>query len=241
MRASRTPPGTALTTLPLPTPQEEGELDDLANDFARLRESIAAELRRTGHNTAPAQPPSRGAPVTSQRVAATLGAAKPAVPPPMPAAAPVPPMPPPTKGPTLAGGGAADEEMPSFYSLRESLLGSVQSEGFAAPVREEPSPHTVKINANPGAARVPTSPGGLGASSADAISLTAEVCVWATPRLRRPFPPTPHPRPLLLPLPTLFSSRACARPSRRSSAVPPVRVCVRPSTRPSRSRGPPPM
>jgi hypothetical protein len=77
------------------------DLGSLAADFSRLRGSIAAELRRVGHDVAVAS-----------------------VPPPPPESAAMPPQPPVAP---------AEDDIPSFYQLRENLVGGVSSALGAAP------------------------------------------------------------------------------------------------------------
>ena len=85
---------------------DDDTIDGLASEFSRLREEIAAELRRTAGVTQPAPPP---APASRFEYCSR------APPPPTAAAA----------RPRISA--PADEEIPSFYALRESLLGRVAS------------------------------------------------------------------------------------------------------------------
>lgn len=148
---------------------EEEDIESLTADFARLRSSIAAELRRVGG-------PQEDRPATA--FSSVLSEKQSALPPPPPPvvqspARNAPPMRPPAPL-------QDDEVVPSFYSLRENLLGKVSSsQGALKPpptcnVRtpsqaQREHANTVNLAVQPPQQQHPT-PGGLGAGVGDSMS-----------------------------------------------------------------------
>ena len=179
----------------------EEDLDSLTNDFERLRESIAAELRRAGGGNS----------VAAKR-------SLPATMPPL-AEPPRPPMPPQpvTQQPAsmqLCGDGEADDEIPAFHTLRENLLGNVPSSlGMGArmpkqcPETAVQAQNTVKIASAPSRTIAPNAAGHaalehefqtLHASLAAKLRATSSEGLCAsgvTPPAAVPHPPPPPPPP----------------------------------------------
>ena len=129
----------------------EEELDSLTNDFERLRESIAAELRRAaGGNggNGGGRPPS-----------ANVVHVPPRQPPPPPVQR-EPVMQPAASAP-LSGHREADDEIPAFHTLRENLLGNVPSSGARMPKQQVAlqAHNTVKIATAPSRAVDPAAAG----------------------------------------------------------------------------------
>ena len=140
----------------------EDDLEALTSDFSRLRESIAAELRRTAGAGASA---SLG--VTTAKVQfAGNPAPAPAIRPDLPAMRPPMPPPPPPAGTVT------DEEIPAFHALREDLLGRVPSNLGMAPHAPLSAAGATACLSNP--PPVPLSRGGVGASTSDPPSLSDE-------------------------------------------------------------------
>ena len=147
---------------------EEEDLDSLTTDFNKLRSSIATQLRQV-------QPIDKVVEKPKKAFAETLTADLPA--PPLPPAPPATVNSPPKPTPLIAME-PDDDEVPTFYALRDSLHGKVStSEGALppppkstyVPLRSPKPEGTVTMQVPPPQRENPT-PGGLGTGTADSLS-----------------------------------------------------------------------